>query len=575
MYQVIARKYRPLTFTDVVAQEHVKATLENAITRKRIAHGYIFSGQRGTGKTTIARILARCLNCIQGPTVSPCGKCASCLEITAGGSVDVIEIDAASNRGINEMRELRENVRYRPARDNYKVFIVDEAHQITNEAFNALLKTIEEPPEWAVFILCTTESHKIPATIASRCQHFSFRSVDFEALVERLRWICGQEGIEADAESLAVLAQAGEGSVRDSLSALDQAIACCGSTLRAEEVRGLLGGFSLDTLYRVTSALQQSSASEMLEIVAGLEREGHNLQHFSRELARYFRNLLVAKVADARLIAASAEERSRLMQTAASFSEEDLTRYLQLSLDLFTDLQASLQPRFHLELGLVRLVQAGRMQPIEEALAGLAGGGRAGVSRPSAAAAPASGTEKPAGAAPARPTPFEMDRAKKAGRPDPQMSVGNNALAAAPEISVAPAAATLTLASPAAATPSAGEDLKQKLHAALLELGLAFTADSVEASVLAVSPNELQFTTPKSAMLGMNQNDIGKAVQQVMGRQMKIKVTAGDVEVAPASAPAPKAGEDEVTRRALDNPEVRRFQELFGGQIRNVRNLKE
>src|SRR5205823_3225062 len=209
MYQVIARKYRPQSFADVVNQEHVKTTLENAIAQRRIAHGYIFSGQRGTGKTTVARILARCLNCIQGPTETPCGVCASCTEIQSGGAVDVIEIDAASNRGINEMRELRENVRYRPARDRFKVFIVDEAHQITNEAFNALLKTIEEPPAWVVFVLCTTESHKIPATIASRCQQFSFRSVEFENLVARMQWICGQEGIEADSEALAVLAQAG------------------------------------------------------------------------------------------------------------------------------------------------------------------------------------------------------------------------------------------------------------------------------------------------------------------------------------------------------------------------------
>src|SRR3954467_9548872 len=177
MYQVIARKYRPQSFADVVNQEHVKTTLENAIAQRRIAHGYIFSGQRGTGKTTVARILARCLNCELGPTATPCGKCASCLEIAAGSGMDVIEIDAASNRGINEMRELRENVRFRPARDRYKVFIVDEAHQITNEAFNALLKTLEEPPEWVVFVLCTTEVHKIPTTIASRCQQFSFRSV--------------------------------------------------------------------------------------------------------------------------------------------------------------------------------------------------------------------------------------------------------------------------------------------------------------------------------------------------------------------------------------------------------------
>src|ERR1700746_1029822 len=287
MYQVIARKYRPQTFSDVVNQEHVKTTLENAIAQHRIAHGYIFSGQRGTGKTTIARILARCLNCVEGPTAKPCGVCASCREITAGGTVDVLEIDAASNRGINEMRELRENVRYQPARDRYKVFIIDEAHQITNEAFNALLKTIEEPPPWVVFILCTTEAHKIPATIASRCQHFSFRSVDFEDLIARMTWICQEEGIDADPEALAVLAQAGEGSVRDSLSALDQAIACCGAKLQAAEVRALLGAFSLDALGQVSQALLDASTARMLEVVNELERNGQNLQHFSRELARY------------------------------------------------------------------------------------------------------------------------------------------------------------------------------------------------------------------------------------------------------------------------------------------------
>src|SRR6266702_5235644 len=254
MYQVIARKYRQQSFADFVNQEHVKTTLENAITRNRIAHGYIFSGQRGTGKTTIARILARCLNCVQGPTATPCGVCSSCREITEGGTVDVIEIDAASNRGINEMRELRENVRYQPARDRYKIFIIDEAHQITSEAFNALLKTIEEPPSWAVFVLCTTETHKIPATIASRCQHFSFRSVDFNDLIDRMREICVSEGIEADDEALSVIAQSGEGSVRDSLSALDQAIACCGNRIDAAQVRALLGAFSLDAMAQVTTA---------------------------------------------------------------------------------------------------------------------------------------------------------------------------------------------------------------------------------------------------------------------------------------------------------------------------------
>src|SRR5438270_6361591 len=251
MYQVIARKYRPQTFDDLIGQEHVQKTLANAIESNRLAHGYIFSGQRGTGKTTVARILARCLNCVHGPTPNPCGVCSSCVEISAGSSVDVIEIDAASNRGINEMREIRENVRYRPARDRYKVFIIDEAHQITKEAFNALLKTLEEPPDWVVFILCTTEANEIPNTIASRCQHFTFRSVDFRELMNRLREIADSEGISVDQDALAVIAQAGEGSVRDSLSALDQAIACCGTTVRVESVRSLLGMFGSESLRAV------------------------------------------------------------------------------------------------------------------------------------------------------------------------------------------------------------------------------------------------------------------------------------------------------------------------------------
>src|SRR6185312_3943166 len=373
MYQVIARKYRPQNFSELVGQEHVRTTIENAISQRRIAHGYIFSGQRGTGKTTVARILARCLNCVNGPTAHPCGECASCREVTAGNSPDVIEIDAASNRGINEMRELRENVRYRPARDRYKVFIIDEAHQITNEAFNALLKTLEEPPEWAVFVLCTTEVHKVPNTIASRCQQFSFRSVEFAELMTRMEFIAKEEGIEADQDALAVIARAGEGSVRDSLSALDQAIACCGSVLKLEDVRRLLGMFGSESLKAVADAVRDQNGERMLEIVQELEHNGHNLQHFCRELARYWRNVLVAKIAGkpTRLISASDREQQSLMAVAGEFSEEDLTRYLQLTRDLFKTLQSSLQPRFHLELGLVKLVQVGKLQPIEEALAQL------------------------------------------------------------------------------------------------------------------------------------------------------------------------------------------------------------
>jgi DNA polymerase-3 subunit gamma/tau len=565
MYQVIARKYRPQTFHDVVNQEHVKTTLENAIAQKRIAHGYIFSGQRGTGKTTVARILARCLNCIQGPTATPCGECASCKEITSGGTVDVIEIDAASNRGINEMRELRENVRYQPARDRYKVFIIDEAHQITSEAFNALLKTIEEPPEWAVFVLCTTEAHKIPATIASRCQHFSFRSVDFEDLVARIAWICTQEGIEADAEALAVLAAAGEGSVRDSLSALDQAIACCGAKLDAGEVRALLGAFSLESLEKVTMALAESDSRRMLDVVDELERNGHNLQHFSRELARYFRNLLVIRISGAasRLVAASAQQREKLAEIAAGFSEEDLTRYLQLSLDLFRDLQFSLQPRFHLEIGLVRLVQAGRLLPIEQALAQLGGPGprSAAEQRPApAAAAPAKSAAPPQRTGP---SPFDLDRAKKAtSRPPEPQSSGANALA--PE--------------PASAPMTAG-DPRERLHGYLHERGLTHLADAVENARIAVTGADLQVVSAKSYALYFRDRGFEEAVRECFGKPLRVRFEIG--EAAPASTPAPASAptagtEDQATSRALSHPEVQRFREVFpAGEIRKVRNLKE
>ena len=525
MYQVIARKYRPQAFDELISQEHVKTTLENAITQQRIAHGYIFSGQRGTGKTTVARIFARCLNCEQGPTPHPCGKCASCLEIAAGSSMDVIEIDAASNRGINEMRELRESVRFRPARDRYKVFIVDEAHQITSEAFNALLKTLEEPPEWVVFLLCTTESHKIPSTIVSRCQQFSFRSVDFAELVKRMEWIMQQEGITADADAVAVLARAGEGSVRDSLSALDQAIACCGDKLNAAEVRALLGMFSLESLGRVTSALAEGDSQKMFAVVAELEANGRSLQHFARELARHFRNLVVVKItgSDTRLVAASPAEQQKLAEATQPFSEEDLTRYLQLSLDLFRDLQSSLQPRLHLEMGLLRMVQAGRLQPIEEALANLGG------------------TPPPRAAAPPKPPP-----------------VTATPVAAAPVRSIE------------------GGDLRSRLHAALLEAKLTHVADALEHSELAESPNELVFTTPKMYQLYLKQSEFEAAAKRIAGKPVRVTIKVGEPVRTAAPAAVPVKAEDEATTRALAHPEVKRFQEVFpGAQVRTVRNLKD
>jgi DNA polymerase-3 subunit gamma/tau len=550
MYQVIARKYRPQSFDDVLSQEHIKTTLRNAIAQNRIAHGYIFSGQRGTGKTTTARIVARCLNCQQGPTATPCDVCASCLEIKEGRSPDVIEIDAASNRGINEMRELRENVRYQPARDRYKVFIIDEAHQITSEAFNALLKTIEEPPAWAVFILCTTESHKIPATIASRCQHFSFRSVDFNDLIDRMREICLEEGIEADDESLSVIAQAGEGSVRDSLSALDQAIACCGNKLEAAAVRALLGAFSVDAMAQVTTALSNQDGAATLALVDELERNGGSPQHFSRELSRYLRNLLVTKIsgADSRLVTASPSERAEMARIAASFSEEDLTRYLQLALDLFRDLQFSLQPRFHLEIGLLKMVQAGKLVGIEEALASL---GPAPAPTPKPVPTPPVPASKPAQAfSPPIPQPKPIT-------PKP------------PE----PAAAALPSAPPPLL---ATDDWRAKLHGAMLEKGLTFSADAIEQSEVTLVNNELQINAPKEFQLSLGREEVLTALKHLGFPALRFKVNFGEVKnAAPASIPKSAPKEDEITERALAHPEVQRFRELFGGEVRTVRNLKE
>jgi DNA polymerase-3 subunit gamma/tau len=374
-YQVIARKWRPQTFREIVGQRHVTQTLENAIRQNRLAHAYIFCGTRGVGKTTTARILAKCLNCVNGPTAEPCNACDACREITAGGSLDVLEIDAASNRGIDQIRELREMVRYAPASGRYKVVILDEAHQLTDEASNALLKTLEEPPEKVVFILATTEPEKLADTIKSRAQLFQFRSLTFQEIAGALQHITKEENLKIEPGAIAVLARAAEGSVRDGLSLLEQAIAYSGDKITDAQVRELLGVVAEDVLDDLVEAIASQSAERALTLVQRLHAEGHNLQHFCREAIRHVRNLLVAKVsgADSPLIAAPADERQRLEKQAALFAEEDLTRFFQILLATDEDLRRKPDPRLHLELGLLRLVNAARLAPLEEVLAELRG----------------------------------------------------------------------------------------------------------------------------------------------------------------------------------------------------------
>jgi DNA polymerase-3 subunit gamma/tau len=424
-YTVLARKYRPQKFSEVIGQEHVTRTLQNAIEQGRTAHGYIFSGHRGIGKTTVARILAMALNCRSKdrPVSEPCGICESCTEIRAGNAVDVIEIDAATNRGIDEIRELREAARYRPARDRFKIYILDEAHQITDAAFNALLKTLEEPPDHIVFMLATTQPEDIPQTIRSRCQHFSFRAVKFDAIVAQLRDLVTREKIEADDDALALLAEAGDGSMRDALSILDQAIASASGKITAESVRNLVGAAPAHILEQVMQAVSESRSEEILRQIDHLIGEGHSPTHFARQLVRFLRNVTVAKIAgkESPLLQVSSEERERVARVADWFGEEDLTRHLQIMLRTHGELGYKQEQRFHLELGLLKMAHAQKLLPIEQLLSDVAAAPVATAQRPLARPAIVSNssnseTRRPEPASAARQnfvSPFAADSARK------------------------------------------------------------------------------------------------------------------------------------------------------------------
>jgi DNA polymerase III subunit gamma/tau len=403
-YQVIARKWRPQTFKDLVGQEHVTETLKNAIAKDRVAHAYIFSGARGVGKTTAARILAKALNCVHGPTAEPCGACDACKEIASGNSLDVIEIDAASNRGIDQIRELREMVRYAPAAARHKVVILDEAHMLTTEASNALLKTLEEPPERVIFVLATTEPENLEDTIRSRSQHFHFRALTFAEIAGRIEHIAREEDLKIEAGALAVIARMAEGSLRDALSLLEQARAYCGDTIPDKEVRELLGVVPEDALEEFVNAIAEGSADRALGLVHRFQKDGRNLQHFCREAIRHIRNLLIARVsgADSELIAATADQRPGLARAAALFSEEDLTRFFQILLQTDDSLRRAPDPRVHLEMGLLRLINAGRLAPLEELMAEWNGAGGAG----SSGAGPSGPSKSGAGAATGRGAAF-------------------------------------------------------------------------------------------------------------------------------------------------------------------------
>ena len=606
-YQVLARKYRPQKFSEVIGQEHVTRTLKNALEQGRTAHGYIFSGHRGIGKTTVARILAMALNCRSSdqPVAEPCGVCESCTEIRAGNAVDVIEIDAATNRGIDEIRELREGTRYRPARDRFKIYILDEAHQITDAAFNALLKTLEEPPGHVVFMLATTQPEDIPQTIRSRCQHFSFRAVGFEEILNQLKDLAGRENIEADEDALALLAEAGDGSMRDALSILDQAIASATGRLTADQVRNLVGAAPSGVLEDVMQAVAQGSSETVLRLVNRLISEGHSPTHFARQMVRFLRNAVVARVAgaDSSLLQISSDERKRVARIAALFEEEDLARHLQIMLRTHGELGYRQEQRFHLELGLLKMAHAQRLLPIEQLLSDAAGtSAPRPVGRPSvvpeivAKETGARELKRPELPSPARATnisPFAADSARKGGS-KPELSAettppsGSYAVAGGAAASV-----VMGSAAPAAVVQRAPEmspeiqrvpeeerpaGLRDSVLNALSGAGHRILISLLETGEWQVEGNELVIKVASSATvvemsLGADAKRLMIATASgALGRPVKVRVVPGGVAQA---APRPVSPNGGGRGRAEQDPVVRRMKEKFGAEIRTIIDYKE
>jgi DNA polymerase-3 subunit gamma/tau len=591
-YQVLARKYRPQRFSDVAGQEHVTRTLSHALEQERVAHGYIFSGHRGIGKTTIARILAMALNCRnkigspERPTAEPCGVCDSCREIRAGNSLDVVEIDAATNRGIDEIRELREAARYAPARDRYKIYLLDEAHQITDAAFNALLKTLEEPPAHVVFMMATTQPEDIPQTIRSRCQHFSFHAVKFDDIVAQLTLIADQEGILADAQALALLAEAGDGSMRDALSIMDQAIASAPmedgkAKLDGSEIRELMGTVPDAVFERILEAIGEGQSAAVMEELNRLLNAGNNPSQMARQLVRYLRNCLMAKLGgeNTELLQISGDERARAMRSATLFGEEDLTRFLQVMLRTFDELNYRQEPRLHLELGLMKLVHLQRLLPLEQILSGLPAPPRSTPSlKPASPATPRAlpvPPPKPAAVEPAKPSPFELDRQRKIVE-EPEA-----AAPAPPPVETAVATLPVEPEPPAAKPGETNLDsLRDAVAAALDEQGHNTAASLLGAGRWKLDQDgAIQVEVGvKKTMLGLTMNgEAWKIVREALrdaGATQKMTVVPGEANE-PASSTPRVWSRDSIEAVALGNPLVRQAQEMFHAEVRSVLDLRE
>jgi DNA polymerase-3 subunit gamma/tau len=588
-----------------VGQGHVTDTLANAIRHDRVAHAYIFSGARGVGKTTAARILAKALNCVNGPTADPCGVCDSCTEIAAGTSLDVIEIDAASNRGIDQIRELREMVRYAPAASRSKVVILDEAHMLTGEASNALLKTLEEPPDRVIFVLATTEPENLVDTIRSRSQHFHFRALTFAEITGRLEEIAAKENLKIEPGALAVIARMAEGSLRDALSLLEQARAYCGDTIPADQVRALLGVVPDDALEELVGAIATGSADRALALVHTFQKEGRNLQHFCREAIRHMRNLLIARVcgAESEMIAATPDQRPALARAASAFSEEDLTRFFQILLQTDDDLRRKPDPRVHLEMGLLRLINASRLAPLEELLAEVRSGvpGAAGEGSGPARSAPATPVAVPlrreASPALAAPVPFPATPRPFASTPsmapvpiraERTQPAATPTLVPAVETPVAlPRSAEVTAdslsAHAVAPTPASGlgqeqvAEIKsaiqaqQKFLSELLERGNRWELEGSELRIY-FSPTDRAYAEMLEGRDSLEK--LRDVSSKVLGRPVRVCAKLEAVAAA-ASASRGGPGVQELRAQFERDPMVKSMLQRFGGKITEVKRNPE
>jgi DNA polymerase-3 subunit gamma/tau len=568
-YLVLARKYRPKTFDEVVGQETVTRTLKNAIATGRIGHAFLLSGARGVGKTTTARILAKALNCAaaDGPTPDPCGTCASCEEVTRGASLDVQEIDGASNNSVDDVRELREAARFNPARDRFKIWIIDEVHMLSTAAFNALLKTLEEPPPRVKFIFATTEYHKIPDTILSRCQQYDFRLIPARELRAHLREIADKETIHIGDESLAGIARAAAGSVRDALSLFDQVLSFSGSEVKDEDVTALLGLIDRELLLSAARGIQEGDAAALFGVVERLADYGADYRRFAVELILFFRELLLLRTVsgDSALLAqVLPEERERLKPLVAELSEEDLLRSMDLLTRLDWELKQSTDPRVTLELALLKLAQLRRLRPLAEIATRLEG---------LAAGAPV--------ASPVRRLPEPRPQAMARPAPEPPPAPSPRPLPpAAPVVAAVSAprsAAPAEEPGPVLAGPMDGDTLLE----AMKSLSRPTLAPVLRLARGRLDGDTLVLVVPAdfAAMARSHDDDFREMARKVAGKAFKVRVEVGEAMAAEEGEPSPGAPAEaaqkkQLLEQAAQQPIVREAVDLFGGTIVDVRESR-